>query len=111
MVKSPLPASADLKNSRMSRLTGFVSANATGLIGQMGALQESQFTSCPVETDLCLAHANERTPDDNPSIGVAEYQLLPSLPQDLQGKLPSATELGQAIGLPANAAMAPRRSV
>jgi predicted nuclease of restriction endonuclease-like (RecB) superfamily len=84
---------------------------------------------------LNLLNANERAPDDNPSIGiilcaqkddvevefalksktnpigVAEYQLLPSLPQHLKGKLPSATELGQAIGLPAKAATPPRRSV
>jgi hypothetical protein len=88
-----------------------------------------------VEIDRCLFNANERAPDDNPSIGiilcaqkddvevefalksktnpigVAEYQLLPSLPQDLKGTLPSATELGQAIGLPAKAATSPRRSV
>ena len=36
-------------------------------------------------------------------IGVAEYQLKTTLPRELQGKLPSAEELGQAIGLPAKA--------
>lgn len=115
-------------------MTGFVSAKATGLKGQIGGLQVPQCTSCTVEIDQCRLNANERAPDDNPSIGiilcaqqddvevefalksktnpigVAEYQLLPSLPQDLKGKLPSATELGQAIGLPAKAATAPRRS-
>ena len=74
---------------------------------------------------LNLLNAKERAPDDNPSIGiilcaqkddvevefalksktnpigVAEYQLMPTLPQDLQGKVPSAKELGAAIGLPA----------
>ena len=34
-------------------------------------------------------------------IGVAEYQLKPTLPKELKGKLPSAKELGEAIGLPA----------
>ena len=116
-------------------MTGFVSAKATGLKGQIGGLQVPQCTSCTVEIDQCLLNANERAPDDNPSIGiilcaqkddvevefalksktnpigVAEYQLLPSLPQELKGKLPSATELGQAIGLPAKAATPPRRSV
>jgi len=33
-------------------------------------------------------------------IGVAEYQLNPTLPKELRGKLPSARELGEAIGLP-----------
>ena len=37
---------------------------------------------------------------DNP-IGVAEYQLKPTLPKELKGKLPTAKELGAAIGLPA----------
>lgn len=36
-------------------------------------------------------------------IGVAEYQLKTTLPKELQGKLSSAEELGQAIGLPAKA--------
>jgi predicted nuclease of restriction endonuclease-like (RecB) superfamily len=72
---------------------------------------------------LNLLNENERAPDDNPSIGiilcaekddlevefalksktnpigVAEYQLKPTLPKALQGKLPSANELGKAIGL------------
>lgn len=76
---------------------------------------------------LNLLNERERAPDDNPSIGiilcaekddlevefalksktnpigVAEYQLNASLPKELQGKLPSAEELGQAIGLPAKA--------
>ena len=67
----------------------------------------------------------ERATDDNPSIGiilcaekddvevefalkskvnpigVAEYQLKPTLPKELKGKLPTAKELGAAIGLPA----------
>ena len=67
----------------------------------------------------------ERATDDNPSIGiilcaekddvevefalkskvnpigVAEYQLKPTLPKELKGKLPTAEELGAAIGLPA----------
>ncbi len=34
-------------------------------------------------------------------IGVAEYQLKPTLPKELKGKLPTAKELGAAIGLPA----------
>ena len=34
-------------------------------------------------------------------IGVAEYQLKPTLPKALKGKLPTAKELGAAIGLPA----------
>ncbi len=33
-------------------------------------------------------------------IGVAEYYLEPSLPKELRGKLPTAEELGAAIGLP-----------
>jgi predicted nuclease of restriction endonuclease-like (RecB) superfamily len=76
---------------------------------------------------LNLLNDRERAPDDNPSIGiilcaekddlevefalkskanpigVAEYQLKTTLPKELQGKLPSAEELGQAIGLPAKA--------
>jgi predicted nuclease of restriction endonuclease-like (RecB) superfamily len=76
---------------------------------------------------LNLLNDRERAPDDNPSIGiilcaekddlevefalkskanpigVAEYQLNSSLPKELQGKLPSAEELGQAIGLPTKA--------
>lgn len=76
---------------------------------------------------LNLLNERERAPDDNPSIGiilcaekddlevefalksktnpigVAEYQLNASLPKELQGKLPSAEELGQAIGLPTKA--------
>ena len=76
---------------------------------------------------LNLLNDRERAPDDNPSIGiilcaekddlevefalkskanpigVAEYQLKTTLPRELQGKLPSAEELGQAIGLPAKA--------
>ncbi len=67
----------------------------------------------------------ERATDDNPSIGiilcaekddvevefalkskgnpigVAEYQLKSTLPKELKGKLPTAEELGAAIGLPA----------
>jgi predicted nuclease of restriction endonuclease-like (RecB) superfamily len=76
---------------------------------------------------LNLLNERERAPGDNPSIGiilcaekddlevefalkskanpigVAEYQLNASLPKELQGKLPSAEELGQAIGLPTKA--------
>lgn len=76
---------------------------------------------------LNLLNERERAPDDNPSIGiilcaekddlevefafksktnpigVAEYQLNSSLPKELRGKLPSAEELGQAIGLPTKA--------
>ena len=77
---------------------------------------------------LNLLNDRERAPDDNPSIGiilcaekddvevefalrskgnpigVAEYQLKPTLPKELKGKLPSAKELGDAIGLPAKRA-------
>ena len=73
---------------------------------------------------LNVLNETERTSDDNPSIGiilcaekddvvvefalksktnpigVAEYQLKPTLPKELKGKLPSAKELGEAIGLP-----------
>ena len=73
---------------------------------------------------LNLLNVRERGPDDNPSIGiilcaekddlevefalnskanpigVAEYQLRPTLPEDMKGKLPSAKELSEAIGLP-----------
>lgn len=73
---------------------------------------------------LNLLNEKERAEDDNPSIGiilcaekddlevefalkskanpigVAEYQLKPTLPKELRGKLPSAKELGEAIGLP-----------
>ncbi len=72
---------------------------------------------------LNLLNDKERAPDDNPSIGiilcaekddvevefalksktnpigVAEYQLKPTLPKELKGKLPSAMELSEAIGL------------
>jgi hypothetical protein len=44
-------------------------------------------------------------------IGVAEYQLNASLPKELQGKLPSAEELGQAIGLPTKATAKRRKDV
>ena len=37
----------------------------------------------------------------NNPIGVAEYQLKPTLPKELKGKLPTAKELRAAIGLPA----------
>lgn len=71
---------------------------------------------------LNLLNDKERAPDDDPSIGiilcaekddlevefalksktnpigVAEYQLKPVLPQELQGKLPSPKELSQALG-------------
>ncbi len=74
---------------------------------------------------LNLLNVKERAEDDNPSIGiilcaekddvevefalkskgnpigVAEYQLNPTLPNELKGKLPTAKELGEAIGLPA----------
>lgn len=74
---------------------------------------------------LNLLNDKERGPDDNPSIGiilcaekddlevefalksktnpigVAEYQLEPTLPKELKGKLPSPKELSQALGLPA----------
>jgi predicted nuclease of restriction endonuclease-like (RecB) superfamily len=73
---------------------------------------------------LNLLNDKERAWDDNPSIGiilcaekddlevefalkskanpigVAEYQLSSTLPKDLEGKLPSAKELSEAIGLP-----------
>ncbi|MDX8408616.1 MAG: PDDEXK nuclease domain-containing protein [Mariprofundales bacterium] len=72
---------------------------------------------------LNLLNDRERSPDDNPSIGiilcvekddlevefalrsktnpigVAEYQLKPTLLKELRGKLPSAKELGAGIGL------------
>ena len=72
---------------------------------------------------LNVLNETERASDDNPSIGiilcaekddvvvefalksktnpigVAEYQLKPTLPKELKGKLPSAKELGAAIGL------------
>ena len=74
---------------------------------------------------LNILNDKERATDDNPSIGiilcaekddvavefalkskvnpigVAEYQLKPTLPKELKGKLPTAKELGAAIGLPA----------
>ena len=74
---------------------------------------------------LNVLNEKERASDDNPSIGiilcaekddvevefalkskvnpigVAEYQLKPTLPKELKGKLPTAKELGAAIGLPA----------
>ena len=74
---------------------------------------------------LNVLNEKERATDDNPSIGiilcaekddvevefalkskgnpigVAEYQLKPTLPMELKGKLPTAEELGAAIGLPA----------
>ncbi len=74
---------------------------------------------------LNVLNEKERATDDNPSIGiilcaekddvavefalkskvnpigVAEYQLKPTLPKALKGKLPTAKELGAAIGLPA----------
>ena len=74
---------------------------------------------------LNVLNEKERATDDNPSIGiilcaekddvevefalkskvnpigVAEYQLKPTLPKELKGKLPTAKELGAAIGLPA----------
>ncbi len=74
---------------------------------------------------LNVLNEKERATDDNPSIGiilcaekddvevefalkskvnpigVAEYQLKPTLPKELKGKLPTAKELGVAIGLPA----------
>ena len=75
------------------------------------------------ELGICWA-VKERAPNDNPSIGiilcaekddvevefalkskvnpigVAEYQLKPTLPKELKGKLPSSKELSEAIGLP-----------
>jgi len=72
---------------------------------------------------LNVLNDRERGPDDNPSIGiilcaekddlevefalkskanpigVAEYQLWPTLPEDMKGKLPSTDELSEAIGL------------
>ena len=74
---------------------------------------------------LNVLNETERANDDNPTIGiilcaekddvvvefvlksktnpigVAEYQLKPTLPKELKGKLPTAKELGAAIGLPA----------
>ena len=73
---------------------------------------------------LNVLNDKERGADDNPSIGiilcaekddlevefalkskanpigVAEYQLWPTLPDDMKGKLPSTDELSEAIGLP-----------
>ena len=70
---------------------------------------------------LNLLNEKERSPDDNPSIGiilcaekdnlevefalksktnpigVAEYQLRPRLPKELKGKLPTAKQLSDAI--------------
>ena len=72
---------------------------------------------------LNVLNETERAGDDNPSIGiilcaekddvvvefalksktnpigVADYQLKPTLPKELKGKLPTAKELGAAIGL------------
>lgn len=72
---------------------------------------------------LNVLNETERASDDNPSIGiilcaekddvvvefalksktnpigVAEYQLKATLPRELKGKLPTARELGEAIGL------------
>ena len=72
---------------------------------------------------LNVLNETERASDDNPSIGiilcaekddvvvefalksktnpigVAEYHLKPTLPKELKGKLPTAKELGEAIGL------------
>ena len=72
---------------------------------------------------LNVLNETEQASDDNPSIGiilcaekddvvvefalksktnpigVAEYQLKPALPKELKGKLPTAKELGEAIGL------------
>lgn len=74
---------------------------------------------------LNVLNDKERAPDDNPSIGiilcaekddvevefalkskgnpigVADYQLKPTLPKELKGILPTAKELAEAIGLPA----------
>ena len=74
---------------------------------------------------LNVLNEKERATDDNPSIGiilcaekddvevefalkskvnpigVAEYQLKPTLPKELKGKLPTAKELSAAIGLSA----------
>jgi len=74
---------------------------------------------------LNVLNDKERGPDDNPSvgiilcaekddvevefalkskgnpIGVADYQLKPTLPEELKGKLPTAKELSAAIGLSA----------
>ena len=70
---------------------------------------------------LNLLNASEKAPDDNPSIGtilcaekdtlevefsfktrmnpigVAEYQLVPKLPPELRGKLPSESELRELL--------------
>ncbi len=72
---------------------------------------------------LNLLNEKERGPDDHPSIGiilcaakddlevefalrtkgnpigVAEYQLKPTLPRELKGKLPTTKQLGEALGL------------
>ncbi len=72
---------------------------------------------------LNVLNETERASDDNPSIGIilcaekddvvvefalksktnpigiAEYQMNPTLPKELKGKLPTAKELGEAIGL------------
>jgi predicted nuclease of restriction endonuclease-like (RecB) superfamily len=74
---------------------------------------------------LNLLNDRERAPDDNPSIGiilcaekdalevefslktkanpigVAEYQLVPRLPRELKGKLPTARQLSDALQWPA----------
>ena len=76
-----------------------------------------------MDFNLNVLNETERASDDNPSIGiilcaekddvvvefalksktnpigVAEYQLKQTLPKELKGKLPSAKELGAAIGL------------
>jgi len=83
---------------------------------------------------LNVLNETERAEDDNPGIGiilcaekddvevefalkskgnpigVAEYQLKPTLPNELKGKLPSAKELGEAIGLPAKRTKRKRKS-
>ena len=72
-----------------------------------------------------IAIFKDRGPDDSPSIGiircaekddlevefalkcktnpigVTEYQLKPTLPSELKGKLPSPQDLSRALGLPA----------
>ena len=72
---------------------------------------------------LNVLNSKERASDDNPSIGiilcaekdnievefslktkanpigVAEYQLMESLPKELKGKLPTAQQLGRALRL------------
>ena len=46
---------------------------------------------------LNLLNAKARAPGDQPSIGVAEYQLQPRLPAEFKGRLPSAKQLADVV--------------